>query len=49
MRMAYQLPDLDPGTMLRGSIIEVDLEPVPDHHGRTGKSKDVLHGADAYR
>src|SRR6266700_2874302 len=47
MRMAYQLPDLDPGTVLHGSVVEVNLEPVPDHDGRTGKSKDVLHSADA--
>ena len=45
MRMAYQLSDLDPGTMLHGSVVEVDLEPVPDHDGRTGKSQDVLHSA----
>jgi hypothetical protein len=43
MRMLSQLPDLDPGTMFHGSVIEVDLEPVPDGDGRAGKSQDVLH------
>jgi hypothetical protein len=33
MRMASQLPDLDPGTVLHRSVIEVDLEPVPDDDG----------------
>src|ERR1700745_888745 len=45
MWMAYQLPDLDPGTVLHRSVVEVDLEPVPEHYGRTRKSQDVLHSA----
>ena len=45
MRMAGKLPDLDPGTMLHGSVVKVDLEPVPDGDGRAGKSQDVLHSA----
>ena len=31
--------------MLHGSVIKVDLEPVPDGDGRAGKSQDVLHSA----
>src|SRR6476469_595165 len=30
MRMANQLPDLDPGTVLHRGVVEVDLEPVPE-------------------
>src|SRR5690348_270336 len=45
MRMANQLPDLDPGTVLHRGVVEVDLEPVPDDDGRTGKGQDVLHSA----
>ena len=43
--MLNQLPDLDPGTMLHGSVVKVDLEPVPDDDGRAGKSQNVLHSA----
>jgi len=46
--MLSQLPDLDPGTMLHGSVVKVDLEPVPDGDGRAGKSQDVLHSAPGY-
>ena len=45
MRLVRQFPDLDPGTVLGGCIVKVDLEPVPDGDGRTGKSQDVLHDA----
>src|SRR5712691_1566453 len=45
MRMVRQLPDLDPGTVLHGSVVQVDLEPVPDGNGRAGKSQDMLHSA----
>src|ERR1700751_2790289 len=45
MRMAKKLPDIDPGPMLHGSVVKVDLEPVPDGDGRAGKSQDVLHSA----
>src|ERR1700751_1441292 len=45
MRMANQLPDLDPGTGLHPGVGEADLDPVPDDDGRTGKGQDVLHSA----
>jgi hypothetical protein len=31
--------------VLHGGIVEVDLEPVPDEHGRAGESQDVQHDA----
>ncbi len=45
VRVDRQLPDLDPGPVLHGSVVKVDLEPVPDGDGRARKSQDMLHGA----
>ena len=44
MRMERQLADLDPGTVLDGSVVKVDLKPVPDGDGRARESQNVLHG-----
>jgi len=44
-RHLRQLPELHPGPVLHGGVLEVDLEPVPDHEGRPGQGNDVLHKA----
>jgi len=33
MRLGRQLPNLDPGAVLHGSVVKVDLKPVPDDDG----------------
>jgi len=43
VRLRRQLADLDPGPVLHGGVVKVDLEPVPDDHGRVRKSQNVLH------
>jgi len=43
-----QLADLDPGAVLHGGVVKVDLEPVPDGDGRARQSHDVLHSPPCY-
>ena len=45
MRMRRQFPELDPGAVLDGGVVEVDLEPVPDDDRRRDRARMCCTGA----
>ena len=49
MLLRQKLPQFDPGAVLHGRVVEVNLEPVPRDDGAARQGKDLLHSTSVTR